>query len=522
MPNPTQCMANKTILMSKIRQIFRLYAQGKSKKQISTLTGCSRNTVKKYLYKFIENRLTYTEIDQMSDHDLEQVFCPEGLPTKQDERFEQLQRLLPEIEKQMKRKGVTIGMIWQQYREQHPKGYAVAQFYRHYRDFIKCSKPVMHMEHKAGDKLFIDFAGEKLTIVNVDSGELQSVEVFVAILGCSQLTYVEAVYSQKKEDLIKACENALHYCGGVTAAIVPDNLKSAVTKSNKYEPYINETFADFAGHYSTAILPARAYRPKDKSLVEGAVKIIYGSIYTKVSNEVYTSLDSLNVAIRKALEEHNNTSFKGRDYSRRQQFEEVEKTALQPLPVYRYEYKQQAIVTVMKNGHVCLGADKHYYSVPYRFIGKRVKMLYTSACVEIYSHYERIAVHTRHGRKYHYTTNQEHLASAHRYLSDWTPEKFIEQGKAISEDVAAYIIMVIEHKQHPEQAYKSCSGILNMARKVGNERLSNACRRANDYGVYNYPIIMQILEKNLDSMPQEPKELHMPQHDNIRGSDYYE
>ncbi|MFI4963504.1 MAG: IS21 family transposase, partial [Legionellales bacterium] len=375
--------------MSKIRQIFRLYAQGRSKKQISVLTGCSRNTVKKYLYKFIENRLTYTEIDQMSDHDLEQLFCPEGLP-KQDERFEQLQRLLPEIEKQMKRKGVTIGMIWQQYRDQHPDGYAVAQFYRHYRDFIKCGKPVMHMEHKAGDKLYIDFAGDKLTIVNIEGGEMQSVEVFVAILGCSQLTYVEAVYSQKKEDLVKACENALHYFGGVPAAIVPDNLKSAVTKSNKYEPLINETFADFAGHYSTVILPARPYHPKDKSLVEGAVKIIYRSIYTALYNEVYTSLDSLNAAIRKALEAHNNTPFKGRDYSRRQQFEEVEKTSLQPLPVYRYEFKQQAIVTVMKNGHVWLAADKHYYSVPYRFIGKRVKMLYTSACVEIYCHYERI------------------------------------------------------------------------------------------------------------------------------------
>jgi transposase len=514
-------MANKTIFMSKIRQIFRLHAQGISKKQISVRTGCSRNTVKKYLYKFIEKRLTYTELDGMSDHELEQLFCPEGIP-KLDERFEQLQSLFPEIEKQMKRKGMTIGIVWGKYREQHPNGYAVAQFYRHYRDFIKCGKPVMHMEHKAGDKLYIDFAGDKLTITDKESGELLEVEVFAAILGCSQLTYVEAVYSQKKEDLVKACENALHYFGGVPAAIVPDNLKSAVTKSNRYEPSINETFADFADHYSTVILPARAYHPKDKALVEGAVKIIYRSIYATINNEVYTSLDSLNIAIRKALEAHNNAPFKGRDYSRRQQFEEVEKTALRALPAYRYELKQQALVTVMKNGHVCLGADKHYYSVPYRFIGKKVKMLYTSACIEIYYHYERIAVHTRHGRKYHYTTNQEHLASAHRFLSDWTPEKFIEQAKAISEDVAAYIIMVIEHKQHPEQAYKSCSGILSMARKVGNERLTNACRRAKDYGVYNYPIIIQILEKNLDYLAEEPKELSMPQHDNIRGSEYYE
>ena len=176
----------------------------------------------------------------------------------------------------------------------------------------------------------------------------------------------------------------------------------------------------------------------------------------------------------------------------------------------------------MKNGHVCLGADKHYYSVPYRYIGKRVKLLYTATLVEVYAHYERIAVHQRHGRKYHYTTNQEHLASAHRYISEWTPEKFIEQAQAIDEAVAAYIIMVIEHKPHPEQAYKSCSGILSLARKVGNTRLINACKRASDYGVYNYPIIVQILDKKLDHVEEEPAEQHMPQHGNIRGSHYYE
>ncbi len=507
--------------MSKIRQILRLHAQGRSKKQISTLTGCSRNTVKKYLYKFIEQRLLYTDIDRMSDHDLEEIFCPDQLSVS-DERFEQLKVMLPELEKQMKRKGITIALLWEQYRAQHPDGYAIAQFYRHYSDFIKRAKPVMHMEHKAGDKLYIDFAGEKLTIVDKDSGELRQVEVFAAILGCSQLTYVEAAYSQKREDLVKVCENALHYFGGVPAAIVPDNLRSAVTKSNRYEPTINETFADFAEHYGTAVLPARAYRPKDKALVEGIVKIIYRSIYANISQQIYHTLDALNADILKELEVLNNKPFKGRNYSRRQQFVEVEQEALQPLPAYRYEFKQQAVVTVMKNGHVCLGVDKHYYSVPYRYIGKKVKLLYTSSRVEIYYRYERIAAHLRHGRKYHYTTNQEHLASAHRFLSEWTPDRFIEQAKAIGDDVADYIIMVFEHKQHPEQAYKSCSGILSMVRKVGSERLGNACRRANEYGIYNYPIIVQILDRNLDSINEEPQELLMPEHTNIRGSEYYE
>src|SRR3954454_8000816 len=439
-------MANKTILMTRIRQILRLYTQGKSKKQISQLTCSSRNTVKKYIHKFICEHLTYDVVNEMSDHDLDLLFGYTE-PAVKDERFEQLQSLLPDMEKQMKRKGMTINLLWEQYRTIYPHGYAITQFYKYYRHYIKRVQPVMHMNHKAGDKVYIDFAGEKLSITDKDSGEIQDVEVFAAILGCSQLTYVEAVYSQKKEDLIKACENALHYFGGTPAAIVPDNLRSAVSKSSKYEPIINETFADFAEHYTTIILPARAYRPKDKALVEGIVKIIYSRIYPFVQQQIYYTLDTLNTAILQSLELHNTSAFKGRDYSRRQQFEELEKHTLKSLPQFRYECKQQLLVTVMKNGHVCLGADKHYYSVPYRFIGKKVKLLYTSSQVEVFYKYERIAIHKRAYRKYHYTTNNEHLASAHRYLSEWTPEKFIEQATLIHADVANYIIAVLEHKR---------------------------------------------------------------------------
>lgn len=516
-------MANKTILMNRIRQILRLYTQGTSKKKISALTSSSRNTVKKYIAKFCVQRLTYDVIAQMNDHDLEQLFGYVE-PVVKDDRLVQLKALLPQMEKDLKRKGVTILLLFEQYKKEYPDGYGITQFYKYFRYFLKRVQPVMHLEHKAGDKMYIDFTGTKLSLLDTSSGEVSEVEVFVAILGASQLTYVEAVYTQKKEDLIRACENALHYFGGVPSAIVPDNLRSAVTKSSRYEPLINESFADFAEHYSTVVLPARAYRPKDKALVEGMVKIIYRTIYTLVNTEVYTSLATLNASIREALDVLNNAPFKGRDYSRRQQFEEIEKEALHCLPAYRYEFKQQAMVTVMKNGHVCLGIDKHYYSVPYRFIGKKVKILYTSGRVEIYCRYERIATHDRHLRKYHYTTLNEHLASSHRYLSDWTPEKFMEQAGAIHEQVSSYIIKVIESKQHPEQAYKSCTGILSLVRKVGTERLINACRRAHSYSVYNYPIILQILEKNLDQLSEEEQQEHqpMPQHHNIRGSSYYE
>ncbi len=521
--NQWSIMANRTILMSRIRQIIRLYTQGISKKKISLLTASSRNTVKKYIIKFVRDRLTYDMIEAMNDHSLELLFGAEPPPPK-DSRFEELQLLLPEIEKQMKRKGMNITLQWERYRAVHPGGYSVAQFYKHYRIFTGRVHPVMHMEHKAGDKVYIDFAGEKLSITDKDTGEVREVEVFAAILGCSQLTYVEAVYSQKKEELISACENALHYFGGVPTAIVPDNLRSAVTKTSRYEPTINQAFASFAEHYNTVVLPARAYKPKDKALVEGVVKIIYRSIYLYVKEQVHTTLHELNAAIGEALEVHNNTRFKSRNYSRREQFEEIERASLQPLPVYRYEFKQQATVTVMKNGHACLGADRHYYSVPYKYIGKKVRILFNSSVVDIYYHYECIASHDRHQRKYHYTTLNEHLASTHRYLSDWTPEKFIEQARAVHEDVALYIAAVIEHKRHPEQAYRSCSGILGMARKVGAQRMASACRRAYSYSVFNYPIILQILEKKMDLLEDEKQERlpDMPQHHNIRGSGYYE
>jgi hypothetical protein len=305
-------------------------------------------------------------------------------------------------------------------------------------------KPCDDQDHKAGDKLYIDFAGVKLSIVDKQTGELTEVEVFVAILGASQLTYVEAVNSQQKEDLIAACKNTFYYIGGVPAAIVPDNLKAAVIKSNKYEPTLNEAFADFADHYGTTILPARAYRPRDKALVEGAVKIVYSRIYAPLRKQVYSSLSELNAAIWIALETHNNQLLRGRNYSRRLQFEEVERSALAPLPVLRYEFKKQLHATVMKNGHVCLSVDKHYYSVPYRFICKKFKPLFSNSLVEAYYHYERIALHKRVKSPYNYSTDKEHLASTHRFVTDWTPDRFWEWGSSIHEDVRLYIHKILE------------------------------------------------------------------------------
>lgn len=508
--------------MIKIRQILRLHSQGRSKVQIAAQTGISRNTLKKYLKEFEGSKLTYDEISVLSDKDLEDLFInPEDNPL--NDKLQRLFSLFPTMDKALKKKGVTQYLLWEEYKRNHPDGLGRSRFNYYFSQWKDQVNPTMHMEHKAGDKLYVDFAGEKLSIIDKDTGEVQQVEVFLAILGASQLTYVEAVMTQQKEDFVAACEGALHYCGGVPAAIVPDNLKSAVIKSSKYEPTINETFADFAEHYGTTILPARAYRPRDKALVENAVRISYTRIYARIRGNNYYSLEELNAAIRAVLEDHNNTLLKGRNYTRRQQYEEIERSALMPLPPLKYELKKQYSGTVGKNGHVGLGPDKHYYSVPYRFIGKKVKLLYSRHSVEIYYSYERIALHNRTKSAYHYTTDKDHLASTHRFVSDWTPERFISWAEGIHEDVRLYILKILDRKQHPEQAYKSCVGILSFTNKVGKERLIKACQRALGYGLYNYKTIQNILDKGLDKQdePTEGDQLQMPFHDNIRGENYY-
>jgi transposase len=522
LPNLTP-VANNPISMSKIRQVLRLFDQGRSKLQIAEQTGISRNTLKKYLKQFTDSKLSFEEISALSDKDLEDLFVKPPERTV-NEKLQTLFDLFPSLDKELKKKGMTRQLLWEQYRRGHPDGLGISQFKHYFARWKAQTGGVMRMEHKAGDKLYVDFAGDKLSIVDPATGEVREVEVFVAILGASQLTYVEAVMTQQKEDFIAACEAALHYCGGVPQAIVPDNLKSAVTKSSKYEPTLNETFADFAQHYGTTILPARSYRPRDKALVEGAVKIVYSRIYTKVRTAVYHSLEELNTAIKAALEEHNHACLKGRNYSRRQQFEEVEKAALMPLPPLRYELKKWLYATVAKNGHVGLSVDKHYYSVPYRYIGKKVKLVYSRHSLEIYSGYERIALHRRTKSPYQYTTDKEHLASTHRFVAEWTPERFTAWAEDIHEDVKLYILKVLERKQHPEQAYKSCVGILGFAKKVGPERLIKACQRALGYGAYNYKTIQTILENHLDSRqtPEEGDLLTMPLHDNIRGENYYQ
>jgi transposase len=515
-------MSNKNIEMSKLRQIIKLYASHKQgTRTIRDMTGVSRSTIQRYIVQLRALRIPWDEILTLSDKELDDLFHAETEIPEPPEREKELYALFPQVDKQLKQPGMTLYKLWKEYSDKTIDGFQSTGFYKHYRLWKGRSHPSLHMTHKAGDKMFVDFTGKRLEIIDVSTGEITTVEVFVAILGASQLTYVQALEKQDITDFILGCENALYYFGGSPAAIVPDNLKSAVTKPNRYEPTMNQNFEAFADHYGMVVLPARVYKPKDKSLVEGAVKIAYNRIFTNLQGQKFYSLAELNEAIMIHLENHNKAFFTGRTYSRLDQFNDIEKQVLQPLPFMRFEMRENVQVTVMKNGYVCLHRDKHYYSVPYKHLGKKVKIFFSKTTVEIYYKYESIANHLRSRVPYGYTTVPEHMATYNNEILEWNPQRFIDDANKIHTDVGYYISLVITKKPHPEQAYKSCMGILSFAKRVGNERLINACRRGHQYGAFNYKTIETILQKNLDQYDADDEIPPMPAHDNIRGEEYY-
>lgn len=516
-------MAGKTIIMSKLKQVVRLRSNGVALQAIAKAVALSRNTVKKYLRLIEVKGLDSAELLLMDDEALEALLLDPG--SSEQQRLETLVAMFPYFEKELKRVGVTRWVLWGEYRQQHPGGYSYSQVCDHFKTWKVSRSGTMHFEHEPGDKLFIDFTGKKLPIVDPQTGEVTDCEVFVAVLGYSQLTYVEAIASQKKEDFIMATEHALHFFGGVPRVIVPDNLKSAVTKASKYEAELNQSFWDFANHYGTSVLPARGYKPRDKALVERAVSIAYSRIFAPLRNETFHTLVALNQAIKDKLLLHNQHAFQKDPQSRLQRFELEEKHLLAPLAEQRYEIKQFKMATVMINGHVQIFEDRHSYSVPYRFIGMKVKIIYSNSTVSIYHEHERIAYHKRSIKKHGYTTIKDHLSSEHKFVAQWCPDKFTSWAQSIDSSVKDYIVLVLDTTNYPEQAYRSCVGILSLEKKVGKERLINAVKRATFFGVFSYTIIKKILDTKLDQVNLEeelPPSTPLPSHGNVRGASNYQ
>lgn len=518
-------MANRRITMNKVKEVIRLKEQSKlTIRAIARALNISRPAVDTYLTQFKATGLKYEDIKDRPDDKVKDLFVQKE-PYKSG-KLKVLYSRFEYMAKELKRTGVTLQLLWEEYKQEYPDGYESSQFGYYYQKWRESLKVSMHIEHKAGDKMFVDFTGDHMSVFDRKTGQERKVEIFIAILGGSQLTYVEAVESQKKEDWIKANENALQYFGGSPNAIVPDCLKSAVTKANKYEPYINSEYADFARHYSTVILPARSRRPKDKALAENAVRISYMRIFAPLRNRVFYSLEELNEAIREKRNKHNGMKFQRMAISRQELFEEVEKNELTPLPVSKYEFKTILNLKIQYNYHVYLKEDNHYYSVPYIYLTnseKNVTMIYTDSIVEIYHKNERIALHKRDRSTIKYSTLPEHMPPSHKFYSEWSPERMIKWGEKIGDKVKEMVEGMFNMAKHPEQAFKTCMGTLNLAKKYGNARLNNACGRALYFDSYSFNTIKNILKKGIDKISDEQEdEQPLPDHENVRGSNYYE
>jgi transposase len=492
-------MANRSIDMEIVKQLKLLNSLGVGKKAIARQLGISKNTVKEYLSKE----------DQESN--LTPAIC---------DRLSELQSFFPYCKEELGRKGVTRQILWAEYKDSYPTGYAYSQFCEHFVRWSESHNATLHIEQQPGDKMYIDFSGSKLSIVDPTTGEIKEMEVFVSVLGYSGLTYVQACPSQKKEDFLPCIVNALEYYGSVPKVLVPDNLKTGVDKANRYEPDINRDLLDLGNHYNMAIMPARSRKPRDKAWVERMVNIIYSRIFAPLRNRTYTDLYDLNQAIAELLEVHNKQPFQKRKECRWELFEQ-EKPVMQFLPQERYELKEYQRAKIMKNSHVQLHKDRHYYSVPYKHIGQIAKIIYTVTHVSIYCNTERIGYHIRDYKPHKYSTIKEHLPSTHQFVSEWNPDKFIKWATHIDPIVEAYIKNVLENKSYPEQTYRSCVGILAFEKKASRERLIAACKRAMEYGVFNYKVIEQIINNKLDRQPIETQQGTLPLHDNIRGPEYY-
>ena len=488
----------------------------------------SRNTVRRYVHMYQDSGLTVEKLMSMSEHHLQEMFgSRKDRDRKPSQRLEEFEALAPEYAARLKRKGVTVKSLFEEYTKLHPDGYQISSFGKHLRQYMIGTRVIGHVEHYAGDQMYIDYAGNKLQIVDRETGEVKYVEVFVAILPCSHYTYCEAVWSQRREDLIKACENALHFSGGAPLAIVPDNLKSAVIRSDRNEPVINEEFAAFAEHYGCAVYPCRVRHPKDKALVENAVKLMYRSVYADIEGLSFHDLESLNKAILVSLESFNKKKMANRQESRQELFEQVEKDFLRPLPEIRHQMKQRQSVTVQRNSYVTL--FKHHYSVPKDYVGKRVDIVYDADTLEIFHGLKLITAHQRDDTPYEYTQKEAHHLPGRHGSYEQDLEEIYGRAAQIDNIVLLYLKEVSRQKKYPPIAFRSCRGILSLEKKYGLDRLVAACACASQSRRYGYNDVLDILEKgdDADFMAPEDAEPGVPssplllRHKNIRGRDYY-
>ena len=509
----------------KIKEVLRLkFDADLSNRQIGASLAISHSTVANYLHRAEEAGIGWPLPEELSESQLEQRLfaepkrlCGNNPP-----------RVVPDwsqIHQQMKRKGVTLMLLWQEYQEQHgERGYHYSHFADLYRQWRGTLDVVMRQIHKAGEKLFVDYAGQTVEIIERHSGEIRQAEIFVAVLGASNYSYAEATWTQKAPDWIAAHLRAFEFFHGCPVILVPDNLKSAVTHPHRYDPDLNRSYADMARFYGVAIVPARVRKPKDKAKAENGVQRVEQWILARLRNHQFFSLRELNTQIRRLLEELNDKPFQKLPGSRRSQFEALDRPALQPLPAQRYEYAEWSKARVAPNIHV--KAAECYYSVPYALIKKELDVRLTGRMVEVFHKGERVAAHRRCYTPGHYETVKAHMPEGHQRHLEWTPQRLLRWAADTGPHTRALIQAVLDSRPFPQQAFNACLGIMRLGKSFGAERLEAACRRALHFGTLRYKSLESILKNGLDrqALPETeaPAATPLPNHANVRGADYYQ
>jgi transposase len=428
---------------------------------------------------------------------------------------------MEEIHRELKKKGVTLQLLWLEYKERHPDGYQYTRFWELYHQWAKHLEVSLRQEHRAGEKMFIDFAGTGIPVTDPSTGEITEAQIFVAVLGASNYTYAEALPSQSLAFWIGAHIRAFAYFQGVSEILVPDNLKSGVSKACRYEPDLNPVYLSLAQHYGTAVIPARPYKPKDKAKVEAGVLVVTRWIIAALRNHTFFSIQELNIRIRELLERLNTRKFRKLNSSRRELFETVERPSLKPLPAERYRYIDFKRATVNIDYHIDVGG--HFYSVPYHLVGRKVEAFLSADTVEIFHNSSRIVTHPRSAQKGTYTTLTEHMPKSHQKHLQWTPSRIIHWAEQTGPSTAKLVQTILTMRPHPEQGFRSCLGILRLAKKYSPERLEAASTRTIRIRSYSYRSVKSILETGLDRTPLTAHKEVIPAvyHDNIRGKEYF-
>lgn len=508
--------AKRKLTMRHIRQMLRLTADGVSVRDIAVMLGIARSTVQDNLDRAKAAGLTWPVPGDLTDDVLEgKLFARAG--TKQGMR----RRVEPDwaaLAIELKKPGVTLLILWEEYRASHPDGYGYSRFCDLFRGFEQRLSPTMRQEHIAGDKVFVDYSGKKVPIVDRKTGEIREAELFVGVLGASSFTFAEATWTQTLPDWISSHVRMFSFFGGVPRLIVPDNLKSGVSRASFYDPEINRSYGMMASHYGVGILPARPRRPKDKAKVENGVRFAQSCILGRFRKQTFFSLAEANAAIAEAVERINNHVMRRLGVTRRHLFETMERPALASLPAQDYEFAEWRFARVSTDYHIEF--ERYFYSVPHNLIRQQVDVRATSRTIEVFSRGQRVAAHQRRYGGSRFGTDPDHMPSSHRRYAEWTPERFRRWGASIGPQTAGLIVAILSSRPHPEQGFRTCLGVLKLYRAISSTQAEAVSARAVEIGGLTCKSIASLIATYKAAKPSaEPAAV--VEHANLRGPGYF-